>query len=954
MRPRTTRAGRTDPRRFRLVLNGNVAIHTSCSDKSVILLAAVVCFASGCRLTTSKVGFWVVGARAAHDIPVSETVASRTSDIQLSGSQNEALSFRFAVRAAQGPVDRPRFQVSPFQQTPSEGGAVKIPVQIGRLHRVAVDELPGWYIRTTRPDQRELEPVDVIVPLHAPRGGLPQRFAPGAEYTFWADLTIPKGTAAGVYSSALKLFSGKVSLGTIDVVLTVWPMVLPDETDVRFLAEVDHRALFGQHGRGVARTRDNWIAGPRGEDLERLLVSTLRTLQHHGLTPVLPELAPLVRVDATGGMSVDWSAYDAIAVPFLTGQAYFNRIPQPLWPLPSYALFSTADYGKHLSEYLTQCVSHFDEKGWVDRSYVVAPGVTPSDAGDVRRFAELVEAIDSRADVASRVWPQDMTPYGWVDYPAAANLDSVDIWMPPAQFYDPETMAAARAAGQRTWMRLDRPPFSGSTSLLAAPSDQRVLGWQAKRTDAEVVHLGCVNRWPASAGAAAPSECVGHGEHPLLYPGGAFGLDEPVASVKLKQLRRSLQDVAYISLLQDRGLDHVWRTLARSLAPFCAGEAYRMHFADGRPIGWARDETMFDLARDIMAEELASAKAGDATFSLSHTLERTASWRRLMLGTRRLTVRQDGARIRLRGTPVQPEAEIECSLTVDNRTRAPVSGSIEFSDLPAGWTAQTAARAFPSVGPNRTRRVSLTADVRALPSGVNGIMVLPAALVSAAGERHPFPIRLASLTAVPYDGTLAIDGHLGDWPAGAVNVAADFQWITGATAGAGPRRATTCFVMRDGASLYVAVNCEFDGKASGAMSRRNRVAYEDLVPVGEEFIELLLDPLNAGTRSPEDLYHIVVKPSGAYLAEKGIRFDPPCGRSAPWPVDLEVATGIEGDRWTAELRIPLASFGDASTKHAIWGFNVTRVDAAERSLSTWSGAAGNAYDPLSLGNLYLP
>ena len=152
----------------------------------------------------------------------------------------------------------------------------------------------------------------------------------------------------------------------------------------------------------------------------------------------------------------------------------------------------------------------------------------------------------------------------------------------------------------------------------------------------------------------------------------------------------------------------------------------------------------------------------------------------------------------------------------------------------------------------------------------------------------------------------------------------------------------------------MAINCEFDGQAAGPTLRRNSVDYDDLIPVGDELVEVLIDPLNTGTRSPADLYHIAVKPSGTYLTEKGIRLRPPCGPVEPWPADIDVATGVFPDRWTVELRIPLASFEDAAPEHTVWGFNITRYDASRQEFSTWSGASGNAYDPMSLGNLYLP
>ena len=210
------------------------------------------------------------------------------------------------------------------------------------------------------------------------------------------------------------------------------------------------------------------------------------------------------------------------------------------------------------------------------------------------------------------------------------------------------------------------------------------------------------------------------------------------------------------------------------------------------------------------------------------------------------------------------------------------------------------------------------------------------------------------------DGSIRIDGDLSDWPPGAANVALDFRLIprepinTSDESATHPHNATMGFLMRDRESLYIAINCEFDARTVPSASRRNRVVYDDLIPVGDELIEVLIDPLNTGTRSAADLYHIAVKPSGTYLAEKGIRFDPPCGAHKPWPADIDVATRVLPDRWTVELRIPLASFEQGAAEHTTWGFNLTRYDASRQEFSTWSGASGNAYDPLSLGNVYLP
>lgn len=168
-----------------------------------------------------------------------------------------------------------------------------------------------------------------------------------------------------------------------------------------------------------------------------------------------------------------------------------------------------------------------------------------------------------------------------------------------------------------------------------------------------------------------------------------------------------------------------------------------------------------------------------------------------------------------------------------------------------------------------------------------------------------------------------------------------------------PRKPTSAFVMRDREYLYLAMNAQLSGGAVDVAGSGNQVYYEDLIPVGEELIEILLDPLNAGTRSPDDLLHVVVKASGAVLVEQGIAMRPPISFGHSWSARVEAATRREEDRWTAEVRIPLASIG-ATQGSTAWGLNVLRMNSSTEEYSSWSVTSGNAYDPMTLGNLILP
>ncbi|UCE59392.1 MAG: hypothetical protein JSU63_18360 [Phycisphaerales bacterium] len=956
------------------LLGVSPAVSYSCG----FLLFVAASLASGCQSAVPRVELWVVGdlLRVEHPPQVGRRPDEQqwlSNRVELAGALNETLGCLFALRVLGAPVPQPEFSVFPLES--SVGRIAASAITLFRAHPVTISDWPGWHIRSILPDRRDPEPLDVLVPVRAPRGGLPATLQPGHTYYFWADISIPKATTAGTYMTNIEIVSGDGAAGSIDIELTVWPFVLPDQDRIPLIAELDHRRLFSHHVHargGPLRMRlDDWRENPRRQDLDALLSSTLRLLHEHRLNPVLPELAPIVKVTASNSISVDWGQYDAVAEPCLNGQAFFSRIPVPLWPFPIQGISGLASAGRDdpspvqtqlLGEYIRNCAEHFAEKGWLDRSYAIVPdaGIPGLRAVEAtRRFAALVHGASSRSRITSRLFPQDMSAFGWVDYPFVRFADAVDVWMPPAQFFDVRTMAAERAAGRRTWVAVDRPPFSGSVSVYAPPSHVRAVGWHSEELQVEATFIGRVNAWPDPEANPSPEDCVRWDAEVLLYPGGPFGLNEPVSSVRLKHLRRSMQDGAYRGLLADHGLGDVADVLRQSIMPHVGSRVYRTHFADGRPAGWPEDMTTYEIARRIMAAELTSRAYEDPAKSDSEDFAGSAAWRRFMVETRGLYAAVDGTRVRLIGTRARPMLEVECALTIMNTTRTPIGGELRFADLPAEWEAAGALSLAP-IPPGGSRRVKLVASAPVMPTGPDGFLILPVELSTDDGLIREVSARVSYVTALPAPEGIEIDGDLSDWSLGTTNVASGFVLISEVEperlpAGqVKPSEPTIGFVVRDDRNLYIAINCRSTSPIGTSSSRRNRVRYDDMIPVGEELIEVLIDPLNAGTRSPTDLFHIVLKQTGADMTEKGISFDPPCGLREHWPVDISVATRVLSGRWTAELRIPLETFGPGEVNHAVWGFNITRFDQTNEEFSTWSGARRNAYDPLSLGNLLLP
>jgi hypothetical protein len=542
-----------------------------------------------------------------------------------------------------------------------------------------------------------------------------------------------------------------------------------------------------------------------------------------------------------------------------------------------------------------------------------------------------------------------MNVYGWPDFPFRDVARQTDVWCPSAQFCDPGLQPAGPLVTQQWWLGVDRPPFSGSLHVTAPPVFSRVIPWQAYRLGVPAVDLGPANRPSADATALEPQRCID--EHPslLLYPGASFGLPVPVASVRLKRLRRGMQDVALLRMLEQEGLSHVAVNLAEALVPRAGASACGVHFADGAPGAWVDDERWWRLARLVIAEELIRKRE-----SPSGSLGDSLRWQRLMAETRNVELKVDGMRCRAAGPRAEDGVIIEAQVTISNHTRLPVVGRLAFGALPVGWSADPPAVDVPRIDPGKAGRVFLVARAEAVTWDEDGVRYLPIRFEFNRQAERP-EARLAFVPAARLDRPITIDGDLSDWPGTPGNLAGDFILVTGEREAGGGRPAgrptadTRCRVARDADHLYFGFVCEASGSPD-LQARSNLVRYDDMVPVGEELVEILLDPLATGTRSTGDLYHLVIKLSGATW-ERGIGTFPPTGPRRVWAADIRQAVRWYGDRWEAEVQVPLSAFEQAARRNPFWAVNFTRFDAAHQEYATWSGAVGNVYDPLSLGNL---
>ncbi|MCH7813504.1 MAG: DUF4091 domain-containing protein [Planctomycetes bacterium] len=976
-----------------------VGLHVTC-DNTVIetprpwhygwVLLALGCWSAGCAgPTVSRIDVWIGDDVYAARMPTAGPGASAGYDadhrqIALAGAIDETLNYALAITARQAAIEQ--LTVVPSGLQSADGRIASNAIRLYRAHEVSLERWPGWHVRSVPPGERRERIPDVLVPIEAPRGGLPAALPLDDTLILWVDVHIPKGTGPGTYFGNLEVRSADGLLEAISLSVTVWPFVLPPARKVALLVDIDHQSLFRHHVRVGGRPFGpllQWGDTAAGPELDDLLWSTARLLRAHQVSPLLPRFHPGVKVDAAGGLEVDWRDYDRVVAPLLDGSRYFDRRPLPYWriplseefpPAPVYGAMSSPTYSKLARQYLANCAEHFAEQGWLDRSFVFLPYLDrPGEQASAaaRHFGRVVRQADARLRTLATLFPQDMAAYGWAGFNQEDLAGLVDAWAPPAQFYDPREMQQQRVHRRATFWTLDRPPFSGSIDLAARPADTRVIAWQARSYKAGAVLMGPAANWPDPTEDVSPQDCCPSGA-PLIYPGRYFGLSGPVPSARLKRLRRSMQDLGYAELLEQRNLGHIAEVLAESLSHRAAADAYGAHFADGRGGGWVVDPAQWSAARRTMADEIirsirgqrAAGAAGttrvtDPSKRVGPDVFNTLLWRRFMSATRKLSVRVDGVRVRPYGPALGGAVEIAIAVTVTNGTRTPIAGRLAFETLPLAWQVETPELVFETLGPLESRRLTLRARAAVMQTDVGAVRYLPLILRTSDGQVVRFSARLGYLTATAIQNDIVIDGDLSDWPTTVGGVAEDFVLVTGEDPRTPrlpftrPTRTTQAFVAADSRALYFGINAALGEDYERPSGQRNFVRYDDGVPVGEELLEILLDPTNAGTRSTSDLYHVVIKPGG-WFCERGIATDPPTGQAGPWAAGLTVAVQLHSDRWVAEVRIPLDAFGVRTLGRQIWGINVTRLDLPRQEFSNWSAAAQNTYDPLSLGNLALP
>jgi len=566
--------------------------------KTLTFICAVMCLSS--TIAMAGMDVWAVGdmvridpisGRAFEDNPLMFPDC-QTGDYKTSNLIWDAAARRATLRAA-------RNEMVAFQLIVERTGGEKLSqvrVEIGELTGPAgkripltnVDLFKEWYVRVSRQSRQKYSLgtgyyPDALLPCLRWTGNLyPHMYVHPFEIpdlmngignrqrnqALWVDIWIPPDrmdAPPGTYTSKIRIRSNAGD-AEVSLVVQVWDFALPEET----------------HVMGNIHTDTELNTFP-----EHLELKYYQLIRRHRLAMGVLGYAPELKVNGTD-VTIDWKKYDARLGKYLDGSAYTASygykgpgtavpaelliLPFDAYPINLYKNSIGLRIGKEFKFYSPWPVA-VPEGGptpeyaeiWKKTFKLFEDHLNSKPAWRKTRPVVFLLSLDEAYDDAAR---ERMFYYGRLlkDSGAQRLEYRVDGWYPRETMlrlaevlkisilglgsWDPTTVEQIRRRGVDPWF------YTMAGLIDADPLVNRALGWIAWKYKA-----GAWTLWELDFNALrawiypetypdVQGDQNGHGM--LIYRGETMGLAEPVASIRLKQLRRGSQDYEYFWLVSQK------------------------------------------------------------------------------------------------------------------------------------------------------------------------------------------------------------------------------------------------------------------------------------------------------------------------------------------------------------------------------------------------------------------
>jgi hypothetical protein len=365
----------------------------------------------------------------------------------------------------------------------------------------------------------------------------------------WVDVWVPANTAPGLYTATLTVRAGDV-VAELPITLEVWDFELPSGPT--------HENHFG----GFGSVASYLGLDANSEEFARIEERYAEMMAEHRLNPPLPSaLHPEIGDDGTASFAPEVD--DAISA--FVNRFHVTNIDIPRAPFGD---ITGANKEKAINFYRSW-YAYLASKGWADRSYLYMLD-EPNDPEAYEQVRALGAVVHEAEPGIRRLVVEQ--PY--TQNPEWGTLDeAIDIWCPLFGFIDEGSVDRVIAQGDDVWsytalvqtappyhpeyetVKNDLPPF---WQLDFPVASYRIAPWLNRR-----YHVTGLLYWSSvywQSPERNPWDDPGfrirwNGEGALFYPGNDAGIDGPIASIRLKNLRDGMEDYEYFAILDAKGFE---------------------------------------------------------------------------------------------------------------------------------------------------------------------------------------------------------------------------------------------------------------------------------------------------------------------------------------------------------------------------------------------------------------
>jgi len=397
----------------------------------------------------------------------------------------------------------------------------------------------------------------------------------------WCDLHIPSHQSPGSYSGGFQVMSEEKRIGDVRIKLQVYPFRLPEKPSlkvdlnnygVKFVRE------WGLESGTAAAYRVEQafyrMAGKHRMTFNPLPYKSQRGTPHPTMAPELEGSGDNIRIK-------DWRAYDRRYGPLFDGTAFEDGIPidhqylpfNPEWPSAfSNYLDRREVYEKEWGLIAREFEKHFRDKGWNQTVFQIYLNQKPrpnnripwnldepkgdADYRALRYYADLVHKVFPQAHDAKFKFRIDISHF-YCDKHKGNRLkdfrrnrgqyllEPVDIWAISKHSMDSK-FAQRQALKLRDKGKTIYEYFSGTRMPLI---DEPLLKGVRYGWNAWLRHEDGILFWNTVKYGDKSSD----GRDFLIYTGKNRSIDGPIASIRLKAIRRGVQDYEYFKLASQYG-----------------------------------------------------------------------------------------------------------------------------------------------------------------------------------------------------------------------------------------------------------------------------------------------------------------------------------------------------------------------------------------------------------------